>query len=604
MSIFWKQFFSSVLITLIILSLFVFFAVRELRSYDESVTGEMLLASANVVGETLRPALEDGRRGDIDSLLKKLGGKSGMRITVIDRNGNALGDSHKIPRARESYSDSPEVGEALTGGIGKSRRYSSELESEMYYLAVPVKDGAGNVVAAVRTALPLGSLQGDPAAAEKHVIYIGALLAALSALLFFIVTRKITNPLSGIISISEELARGNLDVNIPAAGEGGEASRIKGALDKMARNLSGLFKEVSREKNQLKAVLGAMSEGVMVLSSDGKVAITNKALRNMFNLKEEPGRKPFWEIIRNRELTRLVEGVLEKRTPDSKEIFYLYPDERHYFVNVIPLDSPDREIIVVMFDITDFKRLEKIKADFIANVSHELRTPLTAIKGYTETLEEEAYESPEDREHFLGIIKRHTDRLINIVSDLLVLSEVESRDTAFGDAAIAEVEEINLNEVIKSSLEALRSAAAEKDLEVSFSTDNGAHRIKASRFLLEQMFINLIDNAVKYTPDSGKIAIRISSSGGAVLTEIEDTGIGIPKEHLPRIFERFYRVDKTRSRNLGGTGLGLSIVKHIVILHGGKIDVNSEEGKGSRFSISLPYSYQPPLNEHAPYNKV
>ncbi len=605
MSIFWKQFFSSVLITLIILSLFVFFAVRELRSYDESVTGEMLLASANAVGETLRPALEGGRPSDVDSLLKKLGAKSDMRITVIDRNGNALGDSHKIPRAAGTYSDSPEVKEALSGEVGKGRRYSSELESEMYYLAVPVKDGSGNIIAAVRTALPLGSLQGDPAAPEKHVVYIAALLAVLSALLFFIVTKKITSPLLGIISISEELARGNLDVTIPAASEGGEASRIKGALDKMARNLSGLFKEVSREKNQLKAVLGAMSEGVMVLSSDGKVVITNNALRNMFNLKEEPGRKPFWEIIRNRELTRLVEGVLERRTPDSKEIFYLYPDERHYFVNVIPLDSPDREIIVVMFDITDFKRLEKIKADFIANVSHELRTPLTAIKGYTETLEEEAYESPEDRVHFLGIIKRHTDRLINIVSDLLVLSEVESRDTAFGDAAIAEVEEINLNEVIKSSLEALRSAAAEKDLYVSFATDNGAHRIKASRFLLEQMFINLIDNAVKYTPDSGKIAIRISSSaGGAVLTEIEDTGIGIPKEHLPRIFERFYRVDKTRSRNLGGTGLGLSIVKHVVIMHGGKIDVHSEEGKGSRFSISLPYSYHPPLSDHAPYSKV
>jgi two-component system phosphate regulon sensor histidine kinase PhoR len=605
LSIFWKQFFSSVLITLIILSLFVFFAVRELRSYDESVTGEMLLASANAVGETLRPALEGGRPSDVDSLLKKLGAKSDMRITVIDRNGNALGDSHKIPRAAGTYSDSPEVKEALSGEVGKGRRYSSELESEMYYLAVPVKDGSGNIIAAVRTALPLGSLQGDPAAPEKHVVYIAALLAVLSALLFFIVTKKITSPLLGIISISEELARGNLDVSIPAASEGGEASRIKGALDKMARNLSGLFKEVSREKNQLKAVLGAMSEGVMVLSSDGKVVITNNALRNMFNLKEEPGRKPFWEIIRNRELTRLVEGVLERRTPDSKEIFYLYPDERHYFVNVIPLDSPDREIIVVMFDITDFKRLEKIKADFIANVSHELRTPLTAIKGYTETLEEEAYESPEDRVHFLGIIKRHTDRLINIVSDLLVLSEVESRDTAFGDAAIAEVEEINLNEVIKSSLEALRSAAAEKDLDVSFATDNGAHRIKASRFLLEQMFINLIDNAVKYTPDSGKIAIRISSSaGGAVLTEIEDTGIGIPKEHLPRIFERFYRVDKTRSRNLGGTGLGLSIVKHVVIMHGGKIDVHSEEGKGSRFSISLPYSYHPPLSDHAPYSKV
>lgn len=592
MSIFWKQFLASVLIILITISLLVFLVGGELGSYDESVTGEMLLTSAKVVGEALRTAVEEGRQADIDSLLKNVGGRTDMRITVIDGRGNALGDSHKITRPRESYSDSPEVGEALSGRIGKSRRYSSELESDMYYLAVPVKDGSGNTIAAVRTALPLGSIWGKPASAEKRVVYIGALLAAIAALLFFVVTKRTLRPLSGIISISEELAGGNLDVGIPVAGNADEASRITGALDKMARNLSGLFKELSREKNQLEAVLGAMSEGVMVISSDGNVIIINKALRNMFNLKEEPGRKPFWEIIRNRELTRLVEGVLEKRAPDSKEIFYLYPDERHYFVNVIPLDSPDREIIVVMFDITDFKRLEKIKADFIANVSHELRTPLTAIKGYTETLEEEAYESPEDREHFLGIIKRHTDRLINIVSDLLVLSEVESRDTSFGDAVDADVEEINVNEVIKSSLEALRSTAAEKGLEVSLSMDKDSSRIKASRFLLEQMFINLIDNAVKYTPEGGKIDIRISSSDGAVLTEIEDNGIGISKEHLPRIFERFYRVDKTRSRNLGGTGLGLSIVKHIVLMHGGKIDVQSEEGAGSKFSINLPYSYR------------
>jgi two-component system phosphate regulon sensor histidine kinase PhoR len=273
---------------------------------------------------------------------------------------------------------------------------------------------------------------------------------------------------------------------------------------------------------------------------------------------------------------------------DSREIFYLYPDEKHYFVNVIPLDSPDKELIVVLFDITDFKRLEKIKADFIANVSHELRTPLTAIKGYTETLEEEAYESPEDQKHFLRIIKRHTDRLINIVSDLLVLSEVESRDSLSKENSANDLEEININELIKSSIDALRSKAAEKGIDVSFESEEEACKVKANRFLLEQMFINLIDNAVKYTSERGEVAIRVSSPDSQILTEISDTGIGIPKEHLPRIFERFYRVDKTRSRNLGGTGLGLSIVKHIVIMHGGRIEVQSEEGKGSKFSVTLP----------------
>jgi two-component system phosphate regulon sensor histidine kinase PhoR len=377
-------------------------------------------------------------------------------------------------------------------------------------------------------------------------------------------------------------------VSIPVSDRKNEISPISSALNRMAQKLNELFMQLSKEKNQVEAVLSAMSEGVMMVSKQGSVIIINNALKKMFSLKEDPTGKTYWEILRNRELTKLVESVLKNCKPESREIFYLYPNEKYYFVNVIPLDSPDKELIVVMFDITDFKRLEKIKADFIANVSHELRTPLTAIKGYTETLEEEAYETPDDQKHFLRIIKRHTDRLINIVSDLLVLSEVESRDSLSKENTSNDLEEININEVIKSSLEALRSKAAEKELEVSFETMDDAYKIKANRFLLEQMFINLIDNAVKYTPENGKIDIKVLNSDSQVLTEITDTGIGIPKEHLPRIFERFYRVDKTRSRNLGGTGLGLSIVKHIVIMHGGKIEVHSEEGKGSKFSISIP----------------
>ena len=342
------------------------------------------------------------------------------------------------------------------------------------------------------------------------------------------------------------------------------------------------------KKNQLEAVLSAMSEGVMVVSEEGKITIINDALREMFNLADNPVQKPFWEVLRNRDVIKLIESVLESWKPDNKEIFYLYPEERYYLANIIPLDSPEKEIIVVMFDITEFKRLENIKADFIANVSHELRTPLTAIKGYTETLEEDAYEDPQDQKHFLKIIKSHTDRLINIVSDLLVLSEVEGRDVLSEENDNSDFEDVDIIDVIKSSLEALKSKAAEKGLKVSFTPSEDRYIITANRFLLEQVFINLIDNAVKYTPELGEIGIELHPQQHELRIEIYDTGIGIPKDSLPRIFERFYRVDKTRSRKMGGTGLGLSIVKHIVIIHGGKIDVQSEEGTGSRFIINLP----------------
>jgi len=588
LSIFWKQFISSFLIISLILFLFAFLVIGQIRDYDRSLTKERLLTAATLVSEVLEPSIDNGNPSEIQRIVSELGQKTGVRITVIDQNGTVLGDSAGRPADMDSHKDRPEVREAVTNDVGESSRYSETLEREMLYVAIPYRPYGNQIKAVIRTSLPLSFLQSSIHPVEMKVIYLGVILTAAALLLSMALSKTLSSSLRGIINTSEELAKGNLDISIPAASGKSEVSKISTALSRMAQNLNELFKQLSKEKNQLEAVLSAMSEGVMVVSHEGRVIIINSALKKMFNLKDDPTRKQYWEILRNRELTKLVESVLEKWMPDSREIFYLYPDEKHYFVNVIPLDSPDREVIVVMFDITDFKRLEKIKADFIANVSHELRTPLTAIKGYTETLEEEAYESPEDQKHFVRIIKRHTDRLINLVSDLLVLSEVESRDSLSKESSANDFEEINVNELIKSSLDALRSKAQEKRIEVALRADADVCRIKANRFLLEQMFINLIDNAVKYTPESGKVEVRVTKENSHILTEITDNGIGIPKEHLPRIFERFYRVDKTRSRNLGGTGLGLSIVKHIVIMHGGKVEVQSEEGKGSKFSITLP----------------
>ncbi len=588
MSIFWKQFISSFLIIVLVLFLFTFLVIGELNKYDKSLTKERLLTTANLSTQVLKSSLETPTIEGVQSIVSGLGEKTGVRITVIDKNGVVLGDSKKNPREMENHSERPEFKQAFNEGFGESTRYSSTLQKEMFYVAVPYQDKNGKTTAIIRTALPLSIIQQALIPLESKVIYMGIALTILALLLSLAVSKTTTRSLAGIINISDELAKGNLNVEIPVSDSKGEIPKITKALNHMAQKLNEVFKQLSHEKNQLEAVLSAMSEGVMVVSGKGRIIIINNALKEMFNLTDGPIQKPYWEVLRNREVIKLIEGVLENLKPDSKEIFYLYPEERYYLVNVIPLNSPEKEIIVVMFDITEFKRLENIKADFIANVSHELRTPLTAIKGYTETLQEEAFESPQDQKHFLSIIKRHADRLINIVSDLLVLSEVESRDALSKANENRDFEEVNIDEIIKSSLEALKTKASEKGLKVSFETTESGHIITANRFLLEQMFINLIDNAVKYTPEHGKIGIEISSRDKETIIEIYDTGIGIPKESLPRIFERFYRVDKTRSRKMGGTGLGLSIVKHIVIIHGGKIEVQSEEEKGSRFIITLP----------------
>ncbi len=588
MSIFWKQFISSFLIIVLVLFLFTFLVIGELNKYDKSLTKERLLTAANLSTQVLKPSLENPSIEGVQSTVSSLGEKTGIRITVIDKNGVVLGDSKKNPWEMENHLERPEIKQALNNEIGESTRYSSTLQKEMFYVAVPYQDKNGKTKTIIRTALPLSIIQQALIPLESKVIYMGILLTILALFLSLAVSRTMTKSLAGIINISDELAKGNLDVQIPVSDSKGEIPKITRALNHMAQKLNEVFKQLSHEKNQLEAVLSAMSEGVMVVSEKGKIVLTNNTLKEMLNLTDDPFQKPYWEVFRNREVIKLIEGVLEDWKPDKKEIFYLYPEERYYLANVIPLNSPEKEVIVVMFDITEFKRLENIKADFIANVSHELRTPLTAIKGYTETLEEEAFESPQDQKHFLSIINRHADRLINIVSDLLVLSEVEGRDALSKEKENSDFEEVNIDEIIKSSLEALKTKATEKGLEVSFQTTQSAHIISANRFLLEQMFINLIDNAVKYTPEHGKIGIEISSRNKVIIVEIHDTGIGIPKESLPRIFERFYRVDKTRSRKMGGTGLGLSIVKHIVIIHGGKIEVQSEEGKGSRFIITLP----------------
>jgi two-component system phosphate regulon sensor histidine kinase PhoR len=588
LSIFWKQFISSFLIIVLVIFIFTFLIIGEFNKYDKSLTKKRLLTAANLTTEVLVPALENPQIDDVQSVVSRLGEKTGVRITVIDENGLVLGETDKNPREMENHSERPEIKQAFNNEIGESLRYSTTLQKEMFYVAVPYEAKNGTSLTVIRTSLPLSIIQQTLLPLESKVIYTGIVLTILALLLSLVVSKTTTKSLAGIINISEELAKGNLNVDIPISESKGEIPKITMALNHMAQKLNEVFKQLSHEKNQIEAVLSAMSEGVMVVSEKGKIILTNNIFKEMFNLTDDPFQKSYWEVLRNKEVIKLIDGVLQNWKPDNKEVFYLYPEERYYLANVIPLTSPEREIIVVMFNITEFKKLENIKADFIANVSHELRTPLTAIKGYTETLEEGAFEDPQEQKHFIKIIKRHANRLINIVSDLLVLSEIEGRDVLSQQNENGDLEDVNVNEVIRSSLEALKSNALEKELKVSFNPSDKEHIITASRFLLEQMFINLIDNAVKYTPDHGEVGIEITDKNEYLAIEIYDNGIGIPKDSLPRIFERFYRVDKTRSRKMGGTGLGLSIVKHIVIIHGGKIDVKSEEGKGSRFCISLP----------------
>ncbi len=359
------------------------------------------------------------------------------------------------------------------------------------------------------------------------------------------------------------------------------------SIRELSERISIQMKDTERERNQLKSILESMREGVVVISNDEKLLLINDTAREMFSITDPLLGRPYMETIRNTGLQNIISHTRKKNKSVTQEIPVFFPEERSYLAS-IRVSSRYKETIVVIFDITELKKLERMKADFVANVSHELRTPLTSIKGYIETLMDRNYDSQEEKKNFLQIINENTDRLIVIASDLLVLSEIESRNLDSEEERKG-YGEIDIGETIRHCADSLNSFALKKEISLSVRVQDNLPAFNANKFLLERMLLNLIENAVKYTPEGGSISLSVLCPyENSLQIEITDTGIGIPAEHQERIFERFYRVDKDRSRELGGSGLGLSIVKHAVLQHGGSVEVKSSEGEGSTFTVNLP----------------
>ena len=359
------------------------------------------------------------------------------------------------------------------------------------------------------------------------------------------------------------------------------------SISELSERISLQMQSTEREGNQLKSIIESMKEGVIVISREEELILVNDAAKEMLGIDDAAIGRPYLETVRNPDLQGLISRMQRKKKSATQEISVLYPQERSYLVSV-RVSPRYREIVVVIFDITEFKNLERMKADFVANVSHELRTPLTSIKGYIETLLDKSYDTDQEKKNFLEIIEENTDRLIAIASDLLVLSELESGEADPLDSRKG-YEEIDIRETILRSVGSLDSLFSKNRVSLSLEVEDGIPPYRANRFLVERMLINLVENSAKYTPENGSVSVRASAQNGALRIEVEDNGIGIPLEHQERIFERFYRVDKNRSREIGGTGLGLSIVKHIVIQHGGTIGVRSSEGEGTTFTVELPH---------------
>ncbi|MYF48420.1 MAG: PAS domain-containing protein [Candidatus Dadabacteria bacterium] len=422
-----------------------------------------------------------------------------------------------------------------------------------------------------------------------YIIYVFAFVV-FGFILSWIIERDILKDFSRISKALEHLPEKQKKARKTGRKVSGFDTGVSISISELSERISLQMQSAEREGNQLKSIIESMWEGVIIISREEELLLLNDTAKEMFAIDDAAIGRPYMETVRNPDLQALISRMQRKKKSAAQEISVLYPQERSYLVSV-RVSPRYREIAVVIFDITEFKNLERIKADFVANVSHELRTPLTSIKGYIETLLDKSYDTNAEKKKFLEIIEENTDRLIAIASDLLVLSELESGETDTQDSRKG-YEEIDIRETILRSVGSLNSLFSKNRVNLSLEIEDGMPPYRANRFLMERMLINLVENSAKYTPADGSVSVRASAQNGSLRIEIEDSGIGIPPEHHERIFERFYRVDKNRSREIGGTGLGLSIVKHIVIQHGGTIALRSTEGEGSTFTVELPHRDQ------------
>lgn len=588
--LFLKLFFPFLLIVLIPLLAFSQYAGFSMRQFYLEQTAINLEARANLLKEQvthyLLAADEKKDEKNIDLLCKRAGKSSDTRITVILPSGKVLGDSEKNPDEMENRSDRPEFVKAMTGETGVFTRYSDTLREPMMYLAILLTED-GKPLGVLRTSVSISAIDKQLEIIQKRTslgALVIALLAAFAGLLF---SRRISRPLEKIREGAGRFAKGDLSYRLPVFASA-ETELLAKTMNDMAANLDERMQTIIRQHNEIEAVLSSMTEGVIAVNPEEKIISVNRTAARMFHKQTaEMLNRSVQETIRNPDFQRFVRISLLGENPHEEDIFFHLKGEILLNTRSTPLKNAGGErigILIILNDVTRMRHLENMRRDFAANVSHEIKTPLTAIKGFTETLRAGALNNPEEAARFVGIIENHTNRLIAIIEDLMKLSVIEQNA---GDKKIA-LTECNILPILLSAIKTCRPKADEKEIRILCSCDKAlSARLNAA--LTEQAFVNLIDNAIKYSEPGSSVEIDAVKNDSEIAIAFRDHGIGIGKEHLSRLFERFYRVDASRSRKLGGTGLGLALVKHIVIANAGKVTVESTPGKGSRFVIHIPH---------------
>lgn len=574
-------------VVLILLSVFGlgWFGARFVREFHMDQLRMDLSSRAKLVLAQLPTPLHSIPHAQIDSLAHRLGTASETRITIIDKSGRVLGDSEENPAVMDNHAHRPEIIQALKEGLGSATRYSLTLKQTMLYIAVPVIEN-GEATAIVRVAVSIQRIN-----QALHWINIrlglGAIFAAIiTAILSMIITRRITRPLEHMTKGAAAFASGKLKRRLIEP-QTEELAALARAMNQMAQQLDERINQMREQQEELDAVLSSIVEGVLAIDHKKRVIIANRTIADLLGIDSERATGQLLrDAVPNEDVVEFMEKVLREDRPMEDQIVLRQEGNRTLQMQgtAIRGHSGKRQGAVVVFnDITALLRLENTRREFVANVSHELKTPITSIKGFVETLRDGAVNHPEDAEHFLKIIARQADHLTAIVDDLLSLTRIEKET----ESRQIQLELFSVRDVLTESAQLCEPAAAGKNQKILVECAEDIIAPFNVR-LLQQAIVNLIDNAIKYSPPGKRILIDAENCEYEVAIRVRDEGPGIASEHLPRLFERFYRVDKSRSRKFGGTGLGLAIVKHIALAHGGSVDVDTQLGKGSVFTFHLP----------------
>nr|WP_239565533.1 ATP-binding protein [Brevibacillus fulvus] len=577
-----------VLISIVLVMLGTYFAKVLEQSYMETLH-DLLQRESRLIAQAVHlPEILNSPRALAD-VVNDFAPETDVRVTVIDGNGTVLFDSESEPAQMENHLHRPEFQQALQGKLGLSTRFSETLGFDMVYVAVPIVQNE-QTIGAVRSAMSMEQIH-----QTIHNMWYSLLTGLLVTLLigFFVVSRisqNITKPIEEITRVARNITQREYESRVRIKAQD-EIGQLAGAINFMASSLEQQMYEISENQQRLMGVLTNMTSGVMFVTENRRIMLVNPAVEKMLGMSSrELVGKLHIEASKNFGLSQYIDRCIDTKQKFRQEVHTYYPDERILDVNFAPyinFKGEARGVVVVLHDITEIRRLEKMRSEFVANVSHELRTPITSIKGFTETLLDGALQDEEVCRNFLQIIYEESERLNRMIHEILDLSKIEQKRITLS------LERHNVGDLIGNTISVLQEQLLRKQLSLQVEIEEEIW-LTTDKDCFHQILLNLVSNAIAYTPEGGSITIGAKRAKNMLAIQVADSGIGIPEKDIPRIFERFYRVDKARSRDSGGTGLGLAIVKHLVENLGGDIQVNSREGVGTTFTVCLPFQFHTP----------